>query len=492
MGRQVDQTSCLVTAPGAGPRAPLATDERAALLEFLRDFSSAAPTTHTEQPVAGLNETAAWPLAPEDDPSFDPAGAAASRAFLSRFAAAASAPQATSLLTPLSDQYWEPDLTRTASGQAAPSSTKDQVRPATAPHVGPPPGIGPALNGLVAGSPGASASHDPFFSLAARQASGPIARGAPPTRGAPGPGPGTTAPLPGRVATLPAQRSPEYASPTSYASPASPASPTSYASTAGVTSSSSTENTANAVASLPAQSDVPPSPQPARPESGAHRRRLWRRAPMVVGSVVLLFAVVGVGVLAMGSRGTAGADQTVHLAGPLARASGGVAGPATVNGSLRSLVFTAPNVAGQQAAAGLCQDFAPPGASAATLAYIAATNAVVPQWTAISRALGKNGGQARPQDFLSEMKADSRLLDRLDEISFPGHTAALAANFETSLRRYVLQLGQIVQHGATQPATATLNRLYSQRVASSSLLRTALGLSPEYACQWLRPGTSLG
>ena len=100
MGRQVDQTSCLVTAPGAGPRAPLATDERAALLEFLRDFSSAAPTTHTEQPVAGLNETAAWPLAPEDDPSFDPAGAAASRAFLSRFAAAASAPQATSLLTP--------------------------------------------------------------------------------------------------------------------------------------------------------------------------------------------------------------------------------------------------------------------------------------------------------------------------------------------------------------------------------------------------------
>jgi hypothetical protein len=213
---------------------------------------------------------------------------------------------------------------------------------------------------------------------------------------------------------------------------------------------------------------------------------------MVVGSVVLLLAVVGVGVLAMGSPGTAGVDQTVHLAGPLARASGGVAGPATDNGSLRSLVFTAPNVAGQQAAAGLCQDFAPPRASAATLAYIAATNAVVPQWTAISRALGKNGGQARPQDFLSEMRADSRLLDRLDEISFPGHTTALAANFETSLRRYVLQLGQIVQHGATQPATATLNRLYSQRIAASSLLRTALGLSPEYACQWLRPGTSLG
>jgi hypothetical protein len=149
-------------------------------------------------------------------------------------------------------------------------------------------------------------------------------------------------------------------------------------------------------------------------------------------------------------------------------------------------------VAGQQAVAGLCQDSAPPGASAATLAYIVATNAVVPQWTAISRALGKNGGQARPQDFLSEMKADSRLLDRLDEISFPGHTAALAANFETSLRKYVLRLGQIVQHGATQPATAALNRLYSQRVAASSPLRTALGLSPQYACQWLRPGTSLG
>jgi hypothetical protein len=209
---------------------------------------------------------------------------------------------------------------------------------------------------------------------------------------------------------------------------------------------------------------------------------------MVVGSVVLLFAVVGVGVLAMGSPGSAGADQTLHLA----RASGGVVGPATVSGSLRSLAFTAPNVAGQQAAAGLCQDSAPPGASAATLAYIAATNAVVLQWTAISRALGKNGGQARPQDFSSEMKADSRLLDRLDEISFPGHTAALAANFETSLRKYVLQLGQIVQHGATQPATAALNRLYSQRVAASSPLRTALGLSPQYACQWLRPGTSLG
>jgi hypothetical protein len=106
--------------------------------------------------------------------------------------------------------------------------------------------------------------------------------------------------------------------------------------------------------------------------------------------------------------------------------------------------------------------------------------------------LGENGGQAQPQDFLSEMKADSRLLDRLEEITFTGRTAALAASFEASLRKYVLQLGRIARAGATQPATATLNRLYVQRVAASDLLRTAFGLSPGYACQWLRPGTDLG
>jgi hypothetical protein len=149
-------------------------------------------------------------------------------------------------------------------------------------------------------------------------------------------------------------------------------------------------------------------------------------------------------------------------------------------------------VAQPATAAGLCQDPPPPKASAATLAYIAATNTVIPQWTAISRALGKDGDQARPQDFLAEMKADSHLLDRLDEITFPGPTATLAANFEMSLREYLLELRQIVLHGASQRATAALNRLYIQRVAASSPLRTALGLTPQYACQWLRPGTSLG
>lgn len=316
-------------------------------------------------------------------------------------------------------------------------------------------------------------------------------------------GAGVPTSLPRRVATLPAQSGPEpagypsTASPTAHAGPTSYAAPTSYSGPASTSSPAHPASAADAAgtastSSLPAQSGTPPTPQPAHPEDGARRRRPWRRAPVVVSSVVLLCAVVGAGVVAMRPPGATAADQTVHLAGPLARASGGVASPAELDGSLRSPPGTGPPAAAQRAAPGLCQDSAPPGASSTTLSYIAATNAVVPQWTAISRALGKNGDQARPQDFLSEMKADSYLLERLDEISFTGHAAALAANFETSVRKYVLQLGRVARHGATPSATATLNRLYHRRDVASGLLRTALGLSPEYACQWLRPGTDFG
>jgi hypothetical protein len=210
----------------------------------------------------------------------------------------------------------------------------------------------------------------------------------------------------------------------------------------------------------------------------------------MVGSVVLLAALVALGVAIASSSATAGGGEKVHLAGPLARADGGLAG---LGGQASSAASTVPaSLAAGQAPAGLCQDSAPPGASPATLAYVAASNAVVPRWTAVSRAIGENGGKARPQDFLSEMNADSQLLDRLDGIRFPGHAAALAADFETSLRGYVLQLGRIIRRGATAPATATLERLYRRSAATSSLLRSALGLSPGYACQWLRPGTGLG
>jgi hypothetical protein len=211
----------------------------------------------------------------------------------------------------------------------------------------------------------------------------------------------------------------------------------------------------------------------------------------MVGSVVLLAALVAVGVAIVSSSATARGDEKVHLAGPLARADGGLAGPGSHAGSVAAPTVPA-SLTARAAPARLCQDSAPPGASPATLAYVAASNAVVPQWTAVSRAIGADGGKARPQDFLSEMNADSQLLARLDEIRFRGRTAALAADFETSLRGYVLQLGRIIRQGATAPATATLERLYRQRAATSSLLRSALGLSPGYACQWLRPGTSLG
>ena len=188
MGGQVDHLSAVIADPGVSAPAPLATDERAALLEFLRDFSSAAPASYAEQPVTSLNEAAAWPLAPEDDPSFDPAGAAASRAFLSRFAAAASAQQTTSFVAAASDQFWEPDLTGTASGLAGPLSTTDEPGPAAAALAGPPTGNGPPLNRPVASSPGAGVPHDPFFALATHRASGGVARAASPNGGAPGPG----------------------------------------------------------------------------------------------------------------------------------------------------------------------------------------------------------------------------------------------------------------------------------------------------------------
>ncbi len=193
----------------------------------------------------------------------------------------------------------------------------------------------------------------------------------------------------------------------------------------------------------------------------------------------------------MGSSAATGGENKVHLAGPLARADGGVARPAAASALVTP---PAPVLAAAEggAGAGLCQDSAPSGASAAVLAYIAASNAVVPQWTAVSHAIGDKDGKARPQDFLSEMNADSRLLGRLDEIKFSGRAAILATEFETSLRKYLRQLQRIAQGGATPGATATLDRLYSRRATASSLLRAALGLSPDYACQWLRPGTGIG
>jgi hypothetical protein len=179
------------------------------------------------------------------------------------------------------------------------------------------------------------------------------------------------------------------------------------------------------------------------------------------GSVVLLAALLAVGVAIMSSSVTAG---------------GGAAGP-RLSGSVP---------------VGLCQDSAPAGASAETRAYVAASNAAVPEWTAISHAIGANGGRARPEDFVSEVNADSQLLSRLGRTKFSGPTASLATDFEAYVHRYLLQMQLIIRRGVNPPAIATLDNLYRQRAAASGLLRTALGLSSTYACQWLRPGTALG
>ncbi len=194
------------------------------------------------------------------------------------------------------------------------------------------------------------------------------------------------------------------------------------------------------------------------------------------GSVVVLAGLVAVAMSVAGSSATAN-DRKTHLAGPLTRADGGVPGPGASSGARP---------------AGLCHDSAPPGASPATLAYVAATNAVIPQWNAVSHAIGENGGMARPQDFLSEVDADSQLLGRLDEVSFAGHTASLAADFELYVRSYVVKLQTVVRHGPTTTAMATLGQLDRKRAAASRLLRVALGLSPSYTCQWLRPGAVPG
>jgi len=190
----------------------------------------------------------------------------------------------------------------------------------------------------------------------------------------------------------------------------------------------------------------------------------------MVGSIVVLAGLVAVGVAIVSSSATA-SEKRIHLAEPLVRADGGAA---------------------RQAPGGLCQDSAPSGASPETLAYVTASNEVVPQWTAISHALGANDGRARPADFVSEVNADSQLLSRLERIKFSGRTAVLATDFEAYVQRYVLEMRLIIQRGVTPPELATLDHLYRQRAAASGRLRTALGLSSTYACQWLRPGTGLG
>ena len=130
MGSQMDQASTLATSPIAGPGALPAADERAALLAFLHEFTSSAPIA--------ANGPAPWPVLPDDDPSYDPSGGASSHAFLSRFAAAASAPQQTSLLTPAPDPFWEPDWTgrppegvprRPKAVRRRPKSPPPQARP---------------------------------------------------------------------------------------------------------------------------------------------------------------------------------------------------------------------------------------------------------------------------------------------------------------------------------------------------------------------------
>jgi hypothetical protein len=194
----------------------------------------------------------------------------------------------------------------------------------------------------------------------------------------------------------------------------------------------------------------------------------------MLGAVVMLSALVAVGVALAESSATAG-DKDVHLAGPLARADGGVPGPGALSGARP---------------AGLCQGPAPAAASAAALAYVAATNAVIPQWNAVSVAIGQNGGKARPQDFVTEENADSQLLGRLGGIKFSGNAASLAADFESYVRSYVLKLQLVLRQGPTASAMTTLGQLDRQRTAASSRLRAALGLSPSFPCQWLRPGAA--
>jgi hypothetical protein len=118
---------------------------------------------------------------------------------------------------------------------------------------------------------------------------------------------------------------------------------------------------------------------------------------------------------------------------------------------------------------------------------VAATNLVVPQWIAIAQSIASNGGNARINDFVSEMNADSKLLAELDRISFSGQTAGLAASFETYLREYVAEVRLIVRQGATAAEMAELDHIDQERSDASGLFRAALGLSANYGCQWVHP-----
>jgi hypothetical protein len=138
---------------------------------------------------------------------------------------------------------------------------------------------------------------------------------------------------------------------------------------------------------------------------------------------------------------------------------------------------------------GLCDDTLPPDASQATQAYVATTNALVPQWTAITRSLGSRSDVAQPQDFMAEADTDQQFLAGLEKIRFPGQLAALATNLEMYVREYVDQLQFVLHQGPSAPAISRLDKLDSAESYASELLRGGLGLGPSY-CEWLRPSST--
>jgi len=139
------------------------------------------------------------------------------------------------------------------------------------------------------------------------------------------------------------------------------------------------------------------------------------------------------------------------------------------------------------AASSACNVPPPPGASEAALAYLAAVDAAVPAWQALSTTLTHQGKVTHHDDLQTQVDADAPFLAALREIDFPPDAAPYADKLILAIQAYDDFLTTAYNtDGYLSSHLDDDGRLNLIRAQSSSQLREVLDLQPS-TCTFNRP-----
>ncbi len=129
---------------------------------------------------------------------------------------------------------------------------------------------------------------------------------------------------------------------------------------------------------------------------------------------------------------------------------------------------------------------APPGASAAAVAYLQAVRAASPSWQAIDDRIVNNGLSVDTNDLIAQADADEPFILALEAIEFPEEATAAASDLIYALLDYREFLQATILDGFGTTYGEDTMRLQGMRSTASGALRTALGVPPS-TCAYHRP-----